>query len=304
VGVLFSDHGGMAGKGFEGYPSDVTDEEWAFVLPYLLLCREDSPQRKHDLRTVFNAVRYVARTGGQWRFLPREFGPWWVVYQQRQRWLKAGCFERLVEDVRSLLREWGGRRGQPTAVCIDSRTLQSTPESGARAGYDGAKRRKGSKVHIAVDTLGHLLALTVTPADRGDREQVAALAEQVQAVTGGTVEMAYVDQGYTGPNAAEAAQQHGLRLEVVKHPMAKRGFVLLPRRWVVERSFAWAARFRRLARDYGRLDTTLKGLHHIAFAILMVRNLAHTLIASAQSRSITATGGSTISRFRSSSTTA
>jgi len=148
-----------------------------------------------------------------------------------QRWLKASCFELLVEDVRSLLRAWGGRKGQPTAVCIDSRTLQSTPESGARAGYDGAKRRKGSKVHIAVDTLGHLLALTVTPADRGDREQVAALAEQVQAVTGGTVEMAYVDQGYTGPNAAEAAQQHGLRLEVVKHPMAKRGFVLLPRRW-------------------------------------------------------------------------
>ena len=267
----------MAVKRVEPYPSDVTDEEWAFVLPYLLLCREDSPQRKHDLRTVFNAVRYVARTGGQWRFLPHEFGPWWVVYQQMQRWIKAGCFELLVEDVRSLLREWGGRRGQPTAVCIDSRTLQSTPESGARAGYDGAKRRKGSKVHIAVDTLGHLLALTVTPADQGDREQVAALAEQVQEVTGGTVKLAYVDQGYTGPNAAEAAEQHGLRLEVVKHPMAKRGFVLLPRRWVVERSFAWAARFRRLARDYERLDTTLKGLHLLAFATLMIRNLANTL---------------------------
>ena len=257
-----------------GYPSDVTDEEWAFVLPYLLLCREDSPQRKYDLRTVFNAVRYVARTGGQWRFLPHDLPPWYVVYQQMQRWLKAGCFELLVDDVRSLLRQWGGRKGQPTAVVIDSRTLQSTPESGARAGYDGAKRRKGSKVHIAVDTLGHLLALTVTPADQGDRDQVATLAAQVQEVTGGTVEMAYVDQGYTGPNAA---QQHGLRLEVVKHPMAKRGFLLLPRRWVVERSFAWAARFRRLARDYERLDTTLKGLHLLAFATLMLRNLADTL---------------------------
>jgi transposase len=270
----------MGDQGVEGYPSDVTDEEWAFVLPYLLLCREDSAQRKHDLRTVFNAVRYVARTGGQWRFLPRDLPPWWVVYQQMQRWLQAGCFELLVEDVRSLLRVWGGRKGQPTAVVIDSRTLQSTPESGARAGYDGAKRRKGSKVHIAVDTLGHLLALTVTPADQGDREQVAALAEQVQKVTDGTVEMAYVDQGYTGPNAAEAAHQHGLRLEIVKHPMAKRGFVLLPRRWVVERSFAWAARFRSLARDYERLDTTLKGFHLLAFATLMLRNLAHTLIAS------------------------
>jgi len=88
----------------------------AFVLPYLLLCRENSPQRQHDLRTVFNAVRYVARTGGQWRFLPRDLPPWWVVYQQMQRWIAAGCFELLVEDVRSLLRVWGGRKGQPTAV--------------------------------------------------------------------------------------------------------------------------------------------------------------------------------------------
>ncbi len=107
--------------------------------------------------------------------------------------------------MQSIVREWAGRKGQPTAICIDSRTLQSTPEIGARAGYDGAKRRKGSKVHIAVDTLGHLLALTVTPADQGDRDQVAPLAEQVQQVTGTTVELAYVDQGYTGPNAAEAA---------------------------------------------------------------------------------------------------
>ena len=179
----------------------------------------------------------------------------------------------MVEDTRILLREFAGRKGRPTAACIDSRTMQSTPESGARAGYDGAKRRRGSKVHMAVDTLGHLLALSVTPADQGDRAQVEALAEDMQRVTGSTVEMAYVDQGYTGPNAAEAAQSHGIRLEVVKHPMAKRGFVLLPRRWVVERSFAWTARFRRLARDYERLDTTLKGFHYGAFACLIIANM-------------------------------
>jgi transposase len=179
----------------------------------------------------------------------------------------------LVADVQSLLRELGGRKGQPTTVLIDSRTLQSTPESGARAGYDGAKRRKGSKVHIAVDTLGHLLALKVTAADQGDRTQVAALAEEVQQVTGKSVELAYVDQGYTGQNTAEAAQEHGIRLEIVKHPMAKRGFILLPKRWVVERSFAWAARFRRLARDYERLPQTLKALHFIAFAMLMSAKL-------------------------------
>ena len=266
-------YGWMAGRVRVGYPSDVTDEEWAFVLPYLLLSREDSAHREHDLRAVFNGVRYIARTGNQWRFMPHDYPPWPAIYQQMQRWMGAGCFERLVEDTRILLREFAGRKGQPTASCLDSRTLQSTPESGSRAGYDGAKRRKGSKVHIAVDTLGHLLALSVTPADQGDRAQVEALAQDMQQVTGGTVEMAYVDQGYTGPNAAEAAQSHGIRLEVVKHPMAKRGFVLLPRRWVVERSFAWAAQFRRLVRDYERLDTTLKGFHYVAFACLMIANM-------------------------------
>ncbi len=158
--------------------------------------------------------------------------------------------------------------------------LQSTPESGARAGYDGAKRRKGSKVHAAVDTLGHLLALHVTAADEQDRAQVATLADAVQEITGENVELAYVDQGYTGENAATAAEQHGMQLEVVKHTEAKRGFVLLPRRWVVERSFAWAARFRRLARDYERLASTLAALHYLAFAILMLANLVKTFAQS------------------------
>ena len=247
------------------------------MLPYLLLSREDSRSRQHSLRELFNGVRYIVKTGNQWRHMPHDLPPWAAVYQQMQRWLHAGVFEVLVADVQSLLREFGGRKGQPTAVCLDSRTLQSTPESGARAGYDGAKRRKGSKVHIAVDTLGHLMALKVTAASAGDREQVDELAQQVQQVTGNTVELAYVDQGYTGPNAAEAAQQHGIQLEVVKHPMAKRGFVLLPKRWVVERSFAWAARFRRLARDYERLDTSLKGFHYIAFACIMITRMFHIL---------------------------
>ena len=259
------------------YPQDVTDEEWAFVLPYLLLRREDSQSRKHSLRELFNGVRYIVRTGNQWRCMPNDLPPWSAVYQQMRRWMEAGVFEVLVADVQELLRHFGGRKGQPTAVCIDSRTLPSTPESGARAGYDGAKRRKGSKVHIAVDTLGHLMALKVTAADQGDRTQVAALAQQMQEVTGNSVELAYVDQGYTGQTAGEAANTHGIRLEVVKHPMAKRGFVLLPKRWVVERSFAWAARFRRLARDYERLDTSLKGFHYIAFACIMINRICKAL---------------------------
>ncbi len=263
-----------------GYPSDVSDEEWAFIAPYLALCREDARQRDYQLRDVFNALRYIAKTGNQWRFLPNDLPPWTVVYQQMRRWIDARCFEIMVEDLRILLREFAGRKGQPTAMVLDSRTLQSTPESGARSGYDGAKRHKGSKVHAAVDTLGHLLALHVTAADEQDRAQVEKLAEAVQQITGDTIELAYVDQGYTGDNAAQAAEKHGVRLEVVKHTEAKRGFVLLPRRWVVERSFAWAARFRRLARDYERLSKILAGLHYLAFAILMLANLARKLTQS------------------------
>jgi transposase len=130
---------------------------------------------------------------------------------------------------------------------------------------------------MAVDTLGHLLALHVTPADVGDREAVGRLAEAVQDVTGENVTLAYVDQGYTGEKAAEAARAQGIELCVVKLPEAKRGFVLLPRRWVVERSFGWAARFRRLAKDYEVYASTLAGLHVVAFVCLMLARAADVM---------------------------
>lgn len=265
---------------YQPYPSDVSDEEWSFVAPYLVLNRLDGENRRHDLRAVFNALRWLVRSGASWRMMPHEFPPWPAVYQQMRRWLEAGCFEAMVNDLRALLREHAGRSAQPSAAILDSRTLQSTPESGARAGYDGAKRRKGSKVHAAVDTLGHLLALHVTPASEQDRTQVEQLVQAVQDVTGQSVTLAYVDQGYTGETAREEANAHGIELAVVKHTEAKRGFVLLPRRWVVERSFAWAARFRRLARDYERLAQTLAGFHYLAFACLMLHKII-PIIASA-----------------------
>lgn len=146
-------------------------------------------------------------------------------------------------------------------------------ESGARAGYDEAKRGKGSNVHAGVDTLGHLLALYVTPGNEQDRKQVEKLAEAVQQITGEDVWLMYVDQGYTGEAARHAAASYGIELAVIKHTQAKRSFVLLPRRWVIERSFAWATRFRRLARDYERLAQTLAGWHHVAFVCLMLAQL-------------------------------
>jgi transposase len=253
------------------YSSDVSDDEWAFVAPYLTLMKEDAPQRDHCLREVFNGLRWIVRTGAQWRMMPNDLPPWFTVFQQTQRWIRAGVFEAMVHDLRQILRVAAGRKPEPSAAIFDSRTLQSTPESGERAGYDGAKRRKGNKTHMAVDTLGNLLALLVTSADEQDRELVGDLAEAVQQVTGESVEIAYVDQGYTGDTAEEEAKAYGIKLEVVKLPEAKKGFVLLPRRWVVERSFGWAARFRRLARDYERLPEKLAGLHFLAFAVLMLK---------------------------------
>ncbi|MCA1565874.1 MAG: transposase [Acidobacteria bacterium] len=200
------------------YPSDVSDDEWAFVAPYLTLMTEDAPQREHSLREVFNGLRWIVRAA-----------------------------------------------------------LQSTPESGGRAAYDGAKRREGGKTHIVVDTPGNLPALRVTSADEQDRAQVGDLADRVQQVTGENVELAFVDQGYTGTVAAEESQAYAIRLEVVKLAEAKKGFILLPRRWVVERTFGWAARFRRLARDYERLPDTLAGLHFLTFAVLMLKRFVEVM---------------------------
>lgn len=255
------------------YQSDVTDAEWEFLLPYLTLMKADAPQRSNDLREVFNAVRYVVKTGCQWRMLPNDLPDWTVAYQQARRWVAAGVFEDIAHDLRVLLRLVEGRDGRPTAVILDGRTLQSTPESGARAGYDGSKRKKGSKVHVAVDTLGNLLALKVTAANEQERAQVADLAAKVQEVAGDNVQVAFVDQGYTGESAEDQAGEQGIRLEVVKHTEAKKGFVLLPRRWVVERTFGWLGRFRRLARDYERLAGMLAGWHWLAFLTLLIKNL-------------------------------
>ena len=259
------------------YPTDVSDDEWALLAPYLTLMREDAPQRQYPLRDLFNGLRYIARTGLQWRYMPHDLPPWHAVYQQTRRWLDAAVFETIVADLRTLIRLGEGRAPQPSAAILDSRTLQSTPESGHRAGWDGAKRKHGTKVHLAVDTLGDLLALHVTPADEQDRAQVAELATAVQEATGETVTLAYVDQGYTGAAPRQAAADEGITLEVVKLPQVKRGFVLLPRRWVVERDFGWLSRFRRLARDQERLADVLKGFHLIAFIMLMWKHVVPVL---------------------------
>jgi transposase len=257
----------------KSYPSDISDAEWELLVPYLTLMREDAPQRLHPLRELFNAMRYVVKTGCQWRFLPHDFPPWEAVYQQARRWMQAKVFDGIAHDLRAVVRLIEDRESHPSAVILDARTMQSTPESGARAGFDGHKKKRGSKVHVAVDTLGNLLALTVTPANENERTQVQALTEQVQAVSDERVEIAFADQGYTGAEPAATAEEQRVKLVVVKHTQAKRGFVLLPRRWVVERTFGWLGRFRRLARDYERLASTLEGWHWLAFVVLALAKI-------------------------------
>lgn len=167
------------------YPTDVSDDEWALVAPYLTLMREDAPQREYDLREVFNALRWILRAGAPWRMLPHDFPRWEVVYQQAQRWIKWGCFEAIVHDLRVILREAEGKKAQPSAVVFDGRTVQSSVESGERAGFDGNKRRKGSKVHFAVDTLGYLLSLVVTPANESSNPCQRARTRTSRAVMSG-----------------------------------------------------------------------------------------------------------------------
>lgn len=170
---------------------------------------EDAPQREYSLREVFNGLRWIIRTGAQWR-MPNDLPPWSTVHQQAQRWLKARVIEAMVHDLGMLLRLAEGRNEQPPVAIFDSRTLQSSPESGERAAYGGAKRRNGSKMHMAVDTLGNLLALHVTPANEQDRAQMSEMAQLVQAVTAQSVQVAFVDQGYSGDNPAQAAAEQGI----------------------------------------------------------------------------------------------
>jgi transposase len=256
----------------------VSDEEWAFVVPYLTLRAPDALPRKHALREVFNGVRYrdLVRTGAPWRSLPTNFSPWPAVDQQARRWRDAGCFAALTHDLRMLLRARKGRAPQPTATMLDARAccnrVRRVGRGPATTAISGARAPRclacgGRDVGASAGPLG------VTPANEDERTQVATLAEQVQAVPGAYVASAFVDQGYTGEDVAHVAEAQGIPLPVVSLPAAKRGFVLLPRRWLVERFFAWTARFRRLARDDARLPQVLAGLHFLAVASLMLHQL-------------------------------
>jgi transposase len=193
--------------------------------------------------------------------------------QQTRRWRAAGCCAALAQDLRLLVRAAAGRQPPPSTAIVESRPLRATVESGQRAGVDGHKQARGSKAHAVVESMGTLLALAVTPANAAERRQVAVLAPRVREVTGARVEVLYADAASTGEEPTAAAPDHGRRLVGVQRPEGSQGCVLLPKRWVVQRSFAWVSRFRRLTREYARLPATLIGLHFAAFVCLLLPKL-------------------------------
>ena len=189
------------------------------------------------------------------------------------RWFEHHCFENMQHDLRIMVRREDFRDGQPTVALVDSRTLQSTPESGSRAGYDGGKKKRGTKIHLAVDTLGNVISIIATAADEQDRDQVFDICQKIQEETGGNIDVMIGDQGYTGEQVEIDAALNDIEFVIIKRSDSAKGFVLLPRRWVIERSFGWFSRFRRLGRDLERLSSTLVGFHYLASAVLLSNKL-------------------------------
>lgn len=262
------------------YPSDVTDAEWELLRPEAEAVMAElrrSPAGRpmvHDLRSVLDAINYVTRYGIEWRALPVDFPPWAAVYAFFERWNARGLPLRLVDRLRGRIRVARGRAELPTAGSIDSQSVKAADTVGAATrGYDAGKRINGRKRHIAVDTLGLVLAVVITAVqDRdGACSLLASLRERFSTIT-----LVWADGGYAGRLVVWAKQALAMAVTVVKRSDDTKGFVVLPRRWVVERTFGWLMRHRRLVRDYERLPAHHEAMVLWATVTIMTRQLART----------------------------
>ena len=255
------------------YPTDLTDAEWEQVRPLLPKPARRGRRPKVDLREILNAIRYMARSGGGWRMLPIHFGPWETVYWWFRRLVRRLLF-RTIHDVMLMLdREQGGREASPSAGVLDSQTVKA-PHAPGGGGYDAAKRTKGRKRHVAVDTDGRLLMVNLTTADVQD---AAGAQEIVRAVRKRWpwLKHLFADGAYDRGRLASLAAYKDFALEIVRKLPDQKGFQVLPRRWVVERTFGWMTRWRRLVRDYEvRLDVS-DAMIHLSMGALLLRRVAH-----------------------------
>ena len=255
------------------YPSDLSDPQWSLLEPLLPkiqpLGRPPTPAR-----TIFNGILYVLRGGIAWRFLPKDYGPWQTVYGKFRRWKKAGLWKTLNDRLRTAVRQAHGKRARPTACILDSQTVRSA-DHGGEVGYDAAKKTKGRQRHLLVDTLGLLLGIWITPASTPERAGAQGLLAQVLGWFP-WLRMMWVDGGYSGPDFAAwvRTRRPKLAVAVVRRCADVKGFTVLPRRWVVERTFGWLMKQRRLVRDYEQTETSAAAMIHLAMIHIMLRRLA------------------------------
>lgn len=258
------------------YPSHLTDGEWKHIKWLLPKAKPGGRRRTTNLREVLNGIFYLVRGGIAWEMLPKEFPKWKTVYHYFREWRLAGVWRRVHNRLRARVRQAAGRSAQPSAGIIDSQSVKTTEVGGKERGYDHVKNVNGRKRHLIVDTLGLLLVVVVHSAARTDREGARLVIQKLaQAYT--RLTLLWADQGYTGAPLAQWVRAlrayRRLRLEIVQRLEGQKGFVVLPRRWVVERTFGWLGRCRRLSKDYERLPETSETMIYIAMTRLMLQRL-------------------------------
>lgn len=258
------------------YPTDLTDRQWELVRPLL----PDPPPGpagrppSHDKREILNAILYHVRAGGAWRMLPNDFPAWQTVYGYFRDWTNDGTLKALHDTLREQVRVTEGRSAEPSAGIVDSQSVKGADTvPAASRGFDAGKRINGRKRHIVVDTIGLMLVVMVTAASIQDRDGGQSILERLHGALG-SVRHIFADGGYQGALIELAKRSWKIVVEVVKKPAEQIGFAVLPRRWVVERTFSWLLRWRRLVRDYERLPETHEAMIHIAMIGLMLNRLA------------------------------